>query len=117
MLEITPPSGVEDSEESRCVAMTRHEAALEIAKHHARQIIGSIVSPYDGAKSLVWEACHPLSTYPHELEVFVALESEYADFSDDTRRDYYGEEHCAKTRAKLANRSVEEARRLLDLVR
>ena len=94
--------------------MTKEEAAIEVAKHFSKRIVDNVVSPYEGAKSIVWEACHPLSLCPDELKVFVALESEYADFSDDTRLDYYGEQHCADYRAELADRIVREAGKLID---
>ena len=94
--------------------MTKEEAAIEVAKHFSKCIVDNVVSPYEGAKSIVWEACHPLSHYPNELKVFVALESEYADYSDDTRRDYYGEQHCADYRAELAGRIIREAGKFID---
>lgn len=110
-----PPPEVEDSDDSRSAAMTKEEAALEVAKHFSRRIVNNAVSPYEGVKSIVWEACHPLTHCPSELKVFVALESDFADFSDDTRREYYGEQHCADYRSELADRIVEEAGRLINV--
>lgn len=90
--------------------MARHDAAVVVAKFHSRQIVARNVSPYAGVKSIVMDACHPLSDCPKELGVFVSLESEFADFSGDSRRVHYGEEHCAYLRRQLERRIVDEAR-------
>lgn len=72
-----------------------------------------MIEPYAGAKAIVDEACSNSSEITPELLIFVGLESEYADFTDDIRAEYYTKPHCDDVLATLRERIHVEARRLI----
>lgn len=112
-IDLLPDDSGDSSNNFHCDQVTKHSAAIVIAKHHCRKIIDKAVSPYAGVKSIVTDACDPLRDCPKELGVFITLECEYADLSADARRASYGEEHCACLRRQLERRIVEEANALV----
>jgi len=113
ILDCLPPDSLPRTPEAKIPAMTKIEAALTVARNHAHKIVTSTTAPYDGAKLIVWEACHPMDHVPNELMVFVGLESEYDDFTDETRTEYYGAAHCKEVRVRVEKRIVEAAKQLL----
>lgn len=113
-LDPSSPNAVPGGDDELIRTMSKAEAAMTIARYHAQRIADADTQPYDGAKAIVWEACHSLDSTPSELKVFVALEAEYADFSDQTRTDYYGDEHCKSVRESVEKKIVEAAMRLID---
>ena len=90
---------------------TRAQAGLLIAKLHAQRILDEIVTPYCGAKCIVFEVHHHVDL--NEVFGFVGLESEHEDFSDETRTEYYGRKYCENIRNQLDVRIVCEARKLV----
>jgi hypothetical protein len=81
--------------------MVPQDAALLISRDHASKIISGDVTPYNGAKSISSDIAYNIEPVPPEIEVFIALEDQYADFSDSVRLDYYGEEYCNKVRKEM----------------
>lgn len=113
ILDSVPQDSLPRITEAKIPKMSEVEAVMTVARYHAQQIVKSTTAPYDGAKSIVWEACHTVDHVPTELMIFVGLESEYADFTDETRTEYYGEEHCRDVRKNVEKRIVEAAKQLI----
>ena len=92
----------------------RQAAVMVVARHFATQMLAGEIAIREGLSGLVRDACHVLDHPPRELAVFIGLESEYDDFSDDTRNDYYGEDHCRQVLLDIEEKARLAAKQLLN---
>lgn len=95
---------------------THEEAGFLLAKYYASKIIDGSLSPYEGARKIWMEVeVNEENKYEFEpLRVFAGLASEYEDFSEEDRLEFYGKEECVNKQAEIDKVIIEEAKILLD---
>lgn len=94
---------------------SREAAAWYVGRYLSRRAVSGESSPSEAASQIV-ERIHAAEESSGEFpwtRPFAGLVSEYEDFGDNVRRDYYGESHCARLRREIIDRMLEAARSLL----
>lgn len=92
---------------------TYDDAIRDIVQYYCQTIISGNKTPYEGAKSILDDVYKKLED-DKELLTFIGLISEFDDFSDDIRLDYYGEEYCKNIRSGVEEQIKQEAQRILE---
>jgi len=88
------------------------EAAMHIARHHAKNITSGRVSPIEGARQITREAYYLVEGL-NELIAFVALIDQFEEFTEAPQKNYYGEENCKNVLIETEEEIVKEAKRLV----
>ncbi len=96
--------------------MDKH-TAIKVAQNYSRKIISGDISPYDGAKSIVYEAvykCNGENECP-ELNYMSGLEDEYLEFQKKYRVEFYGQEKTKENLKNIEKQIIDEANDILKI--
>ena len=92
-------------------------AAIKVAQEYAQKIISGEMKPYDGAKSIVYEAvykCEGENQCP-ELNFMSGLEDEYLEFKKEYRIEFYGKAKTKELLKQIENQIINEANDILKI--
>jgi hypothetical protein len=88
-------------------------AVRTLAREVAKAILDESLSPEDGGRQIA-ELSYRIDAESDELRDFSGMISDFDDFGDRVRLDFYGEVRCAEIREDLQRRMVEAAAALVE---